>query len=241
MSKALPAIAPDEFVELVEPLLERRDVCGLMDLLKSRWKPEQIQELLESDHLDARKVALLAIAMVGKSCCLPTLARHLHDPDPVIRELAEHAMWGVWLRMGRTPEANHEVARGAQALERREFEHAIRHFDRAIEIDPSFPEAFNQRAIAHYLLEEYEASIRDCEEAVRRMPLHFGALSGLGHCYLHLGKVRQAITSYQQALAVHPYLGCIRQAVTELQSRLPAFPPPPATSAEPDHPSFQGE
>src|SRR5690349_1094072 len=149
---SLPPIEPRDFVEAVQPLLELQDLCGLLALLKSRWTPDQLRELLNSSHCDARKVALLALGLVGKSCCLPELARHLKDPDPMVNELSEHALWSIWFRMG-TPEANTELARGAQALGRREFDEAVEHFTRAAEICPDFAEAYNQRAIAYYLQE----------------------------------------------------------------------------------------
>jgi len=50
----LEAIDPKLFVELVEPLLAGHDLCGLLKLLKSRWQPEQIRELLRSPHVDKK-------------------------------------------------------------------------------------------------------------------------------------------------------------------------------------------
>ncbi|MGB7157635.1 MAG: tetratricopeptide repeat protein [Tepidisphaeraceae bacterium] len=216
----IPPIDPEAFIARVQPLLERMDLPGLMHLVKTEWKREQIEQLLKSEHTDAKKVALLAIGLVGKGCCLPELAKHLKDPDPVVHEMTEHALWSIWFRMGASPDANHQLARGAQALERKDFEHAMRHFDRAIEMDPQFAEAYNQRALAAYLLERYEDSIEDCRRTVERMPMHFGALAGMGHCHAHLGHLRDAIDSYRQALSIHPHLDCLKQAIPELQARL---------------------
>jgi tetratricopeptide (TPR) repeat protein len=209
-------IDPHDFIDAVEPLLESRNLPALLALLKSQWTCEQIQGLLNSKHTDAKKVALLALGLVASSCVLPELARHLRDDDPVVNEMAEHALWSVWFRCG-SPQANHELARGAQALERKDFEHAIRHFDRAAEISPDFAEAYNQRAIAKYLLERFEESIEDCQRAVERMPFHFGALAGMGHCYAHLGHCEKAITCYEKVLQVNPHLSCIRQAIRQLK------------------------
>lgn len=218
--QSFPPINPVTFIALVQPLLERMDLQGLHDLLKSHWKAEQLQQLMRTEHTDAKKVALLAIGLVGRSCCLPELANHLKDPDPVVHEMTEHAMWSIWFRMGATPEANHQLARGAQSLERKDYEHALKHFNRALELDPEFAEAYNQRALANYLLERYEDSIEDCRSAVQRMPTHFGALAGMGHCYAHLGKLPEAIDSYERALSIHPHMDCLKQAIPELQARL---------------------
>jgi tetratricopeptide (TPR) repeat protein len=209
-------IDPQAFVAAVKPRLEANDMEGLLCLLKTTWKPEQIASLLGCKCCDARKVAALALSLVGGKCCVPALVEQLKDPDRVVNEMAEHALWAVWFRSS-TVEANHQLCRGSQALNRREFEHAIRHFDRAIAIDPKFAEAYNQRAIAHYLHEEYEESVQDCRMAVELMPAHFGAWAGLGHGYAHLGRLEEAREAYEKALAINPHLSCVREMIEELR------------------------
>ena len=219
MKDTSATIDPETFVRAVRPLLERRDAAGLCSLIKSRWSCDQLRTLLHSprqEHLDAKKVGLLALALMGTGCSVPDVAVELKHPDRMVNEMAEHALWSIWFRMG-TPEANHELARGAQALERKEFEHAITHFDRAIEQCPTFAEPYNQRAIARYLMEDYEPSIADCRRAIELMPSHFGALAGMGHCYAHLGKPCEAVEAYERALALNPHLECIRQTIEELR------------------------
>ncbi len=211
-----PSIDPDRFISAVQPLLQQKDTAGLMSLLKTNWSPDQIRGLLNSSHIDAKKVALLALGLVAPSCCIPDLAAQLKHPDPMVNEMAEHALWSVWFRCA-TPQANHELARGAQAIERRDFDHAIRHFDRAIELCPSFAEAHHQRAVALYLMENYEPSIESCRRAVELMPCHFGALAGLGHCYAHLQQTKKAIEAYERALAVNPHMECVRRTIEQLK------------------------
>lgn len=214
---ARPSIEPCDFVRAVQPVLEKRDLQGLHELLKSRWSAEQIVSLLASDDCDARKIAALSLSLVGCHHCLPALARQLKDPDPIVNQMAEHAIWAIWFR-GDSPEANHQLFRGAQALGRRDFEHAIAHFDRAISISPSFAEPYNQRAIARFLLEDYRAAIPDGQKTVELMPIHFGAWAGMGHCHAHLGDLPQALQCYRRALAINPHLCEIRGAVEALSS-----------------------
>jgi cytochrome c-type biogenesis protein CcmH/NrfG len=61
------------------------------------------------------------------------------------------------------------------------------------------------------------ASIADCQQAVERMPCHFGAWAGLGHGHAHLGQTCDAIRCYRRALQINPHLECIAEAVKELQ------------------------
>src|ERR1700722_19912645 len=215
----LAAIDPSRFVELVQPLLAKKDVPGLLELLKAKWRPEQIRDLLRSEHCDARKVALLALALVGPTCCTEELSHHLKDPDPVINELAEHALWAIWFRSGKTCEANKLVCKGADALTGREFGGAITFFNEAIRCDPDFAEAYNQRAIAHYLSEDYENSIADCRRTIKRMPCHFGAWAGMGHCHAHMAQNACAVECYERALLINPHMECVRLAVGELKKK----------------------
>lgn len=216
----LEPINPVEFIERVQPLLERQDMPGLLGLLKSRWSYDQLKQLVSSGHPDARKVACLAVGLVGGPCCIPSLARQLLDPDPLLNEMAEHALWSIWFRCG-TPEANCLLTRGAAAMDRREFDCAERLFTQAIHADPTFAEAYNQRAIVHYLQERFEPSLEDCAQVVERMPCHFGAWAGMGHCHAHLGHIPQAIRCYRKALELNPHLSCLAEAIRELEQQHP--------------------
>jgi tetratricopeptide (TPR) repeat protein len=213
-----PTIDADDFVQAVTPLLAEQNLGALVELLRSKWTHTQIASLFHSDNADARKVSAFAFGLVGQKCCVNKLAALLKDRDPMVHQMAEHALWSVWLRSG-NPEANHQVCRGTKALNRRDFEHALSHFNRAIDLDPTFAEAYNQRAIVHYLGERYEDSIEDCQRTVSRMPCHFGAWAGLGHCFAHLGKPAEAIRSYEKALEINPRLEGVRQGLEELRAK----------------------
>ena len=215
----MPPIDPEQFVRLVKPLLERNDLPGLLEFLKSNWTKEQITSLLPSPHTDARKVAALCLALVGCRACIPDLVPHLKDADAMVNQMAEHALWSIWFRGSENEEANHQLCRGTQAMNRRELDHAVRHFERAIALDPGFAEAYNQRAIVRYLEEKYDASINDCLATVEHMPCHFGAWAGLGSCYAHEGRVEDAVEAYERALEINPHMEGVRQLLESLRGR----------------------
>jgi tetratricopeptide (TPR) repeat protein len=196
--------------------LEAQDLQGLLALLRARWTSDQIKQVLSSEHADARKVACLALGLVGARCCITPLADQLRDPDPMANGMAEHALWSIWFRCG-SQKANQLLTDGAAAMDDRDFERAEKLFTAAIQADPDFAEAYNQRAIVRYLMERYEPSIADCREAVKRMPCHFGAWAGMGHGHAHLGQTSEAILCYQKALEINPHLECIAEAVKELR------------------------
>jgi tetratricopeptide (TPR) repeat protein len=210
---------PQTFIELVTPAIEQKDLSGLLNLLRSRWTSDQIVGLLSSENTDAAKMAALSLALVGCVHCIPDIAKQLRHSDYMVNQMAEHALWSIWFRAG-SPQAVAQLSKGTEQLNRRNFHCAVGHFTRAIELDRTFAEAYNQRAIAHYLQECFEQSIADCRKTVELMPCHFGAWAGLGHSFAHLGKLRQAVEAYQQALAVNPHLECVAESIAELQKRL---------------------
>jgi tetratricopeptide (TPR) repeat protein len=215
VSPASP-INPVDFVERVEPLLARKDLPGLLSLLKSHWTKDQIKGLLASRDHDARKVAMLALSLVGGPCCVPLIAEQLKDEEPCANQMAEHALWSIWFRSG-SPEANGLLTEGAAALDQKDFAQAECLFTQAIATDPSFAEPYNQRAIVRYLTERFEDSVADCQATVQRMPCHFGAWSGMGHGYAHLGKIPDAIRCYTKALEINPHLECVAEGLRELR------------------------
>jgi tetratricopeptide (TPR) repeat protein len=207
---------PDGFLEAVQPLLEARDVHALTRHLQGNYHIEQLCGLLASTDADVCKVAALALGLVGDRTCIDCLADRLADPDPVINQMAEHALWNVWFRSG-SPQANLELCQGAQALNQRDFQCAIDHFDRALELCFDFAEAHHQRGMAWYLLEEHEQAIADYTAAVILMPNHFCAWAGLGHSNAHLERIPQAIEAYERAREINPHLKGIAQALGDLR------------------------
>lgn len=207
------------FVATLKPLLERRDLHGLVLTVRSRWENEQIVPLLSGPCEEARKVALLTLAWVGDRCCIRPLLKLLKDDDEIIYGTAEHALWSIFFRSG-TPAANHEVCKGAQLLDAGRFDDALDAFSRAIALDPSFAEAFNQRAVVHYECDRFDRCIDDCDQAIELLPCHFGAWSGKGHALLQLGRFEDAADCYRKALEIHPHLDCVRETLGEIEAQL---------------------
>jgi tetratricopeptide (TPR) repeat protein len=206
------------FIARVSPALAAQDWAGLMTTLQAGWTPQEVLAFLGSHDADARKIAALCVGLIGQPSCLSELAKKLHDSDRVVVEMAEHAMWQIWFRGG-SDQANAHVARGAAALNAQQVERAFEHLNQAIVLCPDFAEAYNQRAIAYYISERYEKSIRDCLRVIKLMPLHFGAWSGLGHSHLALGRIEPAIVAYEKALHINPHLECIAELLQELGER----------------------
>ena len=204
------------FVSRAQPLLARNDAAALYDLLTTRYGRRDLCALLTDASADARKVAALGLAMVGHADCVPALAARLRDADPMVAQMAEHALWSIWCRAG-SDAGNAHLMQGIEALDDRRLPEAVEEFSRSIAACPTFAEAYNQRAIAYFLLEDPCASLADCRAAVRLVPTHFGAWAGMGHCHAQRGEVAEALACYRRAMAIHPTLASVAEMVCELE------------------------
>ena len=180
---------------------------------------EQALAGLGRSDLEARRQAAAWMGEVGRMEDVPALVKVLRDPDPVVRALAEHALWQVWSRSGDS-EIDRLFQQGVAQMTQRDGPAAVATFSRIIEKRPEFAEGWNKRATVYFLMGEYEKSLADCDEVVKRNPSHFGALSGYGQIYLQLNQPDRALAYFERALAVNPNLEQVEQVIEELKGRL---------------------
>jgi len=117
-------------------------------------------------------------------------------------------------------EANQLLAEAVSGTTDGHYPAALEKLDAVISRWPAFAEAYNQRAIVHFLANQYDRSIADCQAALRLNPSHFGAMAGLGHGHAHAGRLTEALACYEAALAIHPDLDCIRVGSEQIQMLL---------------------
>ena len=128
----------------------------------------------------------------------------LRDPDPVVRALGEHALWQVWSRSGDS-EIDALFQQGVGQMTQRDGPAAIATFSRIIEKRPEFAEGWNKRATVYFLMGEYEKSLADCDEVMKRNPATSAAV-GLWQIYPQLNQPDRALAYFERALAVNPNL-----------------------------------
>jgi tetratricopeptide (TPR) repeat protein len=67
---------------------------------------------------------------------------------------------------------------------------------------------------------EYDKSLADCDEVMKRNPHHFGALSGYGMIYLRRDQPARALEYFERALAVNPNMDGVSNTVDLLRALL---------------------
>lgn len=120
-----------------------------------------------------------------------------------------------WSRSG-SDTADLLLTRASDAIQAKEFPLAIELLDRVLSLQPDWPEAWNRRATAFFLLEDTASAMADLRQVLTREPRHFGAWAGLGHIYNAGGDKGRALEAYRKALAINPKMETLRDLVGRL-------------------------
>jgi tetratricopeptide (TPR) repeat protein len=183
--------------------------------------PNRVQALqaLEQPSAEVRLAGVQRLADVGTMADADRLVARLRDDDPRVRMEAAASMWQIWSRSGdKAIDALYQ--RGMQQMEAARFREAAATFSDIIRKKPAFAEAWNKRATTYYLMGEFDRSLKDCEEVMKRNRNHFGALSGYGQIYLILGDFERSLTYFERALKVNPNMTGAETAMKQIQQHL---------------------
>ena len=163
------------------------------------------QALAALKHADAatRAEAVVWLANRGAMSDAPLLHERLRDESPFVRAYAERGLWLLWGRSGDAA-IDGLMARGTEEMQSGQHAKAVETFTSVIKAKPDFAEGWNRRATVHYLAGDFERSIADCGEVLKRNPLHFGALSGMGQIFFQMQDYDRALAWFRRALEVNP-------------------------------------
>jgi tetratricopeptide (TPR) repeat protein len=217
-------------VEYFQQLPERRSgerpeewrvrLRGAVEAFRSRVGERYLEgtllRLLADEAAVARRAAVFALGQSGTMASSAALAARLRDGDADVRELACDALWSVWFRAD--GEENHREL--MRLLRTRDRNKARAGLDRLIERAPTFAEAYNQRAILSFRLKDYERSAADCTKVLKLNPNHFGAMAGLGQCYLQMRKNKAALKVFRAALRINPNLDGVAETIRAIENAL---------------------
>jgi tetratricopeptide (TPR) repeat protein len=112
------------------------------------------------------------------------------------------------------------LRRGRMAIEAGELVRAVHHLTALTDHAPAFPEGWNARATAFYMMDRWGLALADIEQVLALEPRHFGALTGLAVIMEKLDRPADALAAWRQALAVHPHLDAAAKAVERLSPKV---------------------
>jgi tetratricopeptide (TPR) repeat protein len=112
------------------------------------------------------------------------------------------------------------LRRARQAISAEEYPDALKILDATIALLPDWAEGWNARATARYLDEDYDGSMADIAQTLKREPRHLGALMGMATILEARGKTEDALKVYQRALAIAPHWRNAEEAADRLKAAL---------------------
>lgn len=204
-------------VEYYETFLRDQDADAFQLRVAARYTEGTLCRVLANGPPPSRRAAVLALGLIGSMASNPALASGLKDSDPTVRALAVSALWAVWFRAD-TPAHNDALEAIRDQIVEGRYAQAEAAATTLIDRAPKFAEAYNQRAIARYFLGQYADSAADCRETLDRNPYHFGALSGMGQCYLRLNDRPAALRTFQRLLNLQPHSADVRELIAVIES-----------------------
>jgi len=182
----------------------------------ARYNESTVARLTRAECALTRQAAVFTLGLVGTMESNDALGASLNDLDDEVAKLAAAAMWRVWSR-GDNPTQGDDLYK---AVRLRDTAQAAEALAQVAACHPGFAEAYNQRAIVLFRMGRYECAIRDCEAALELNPHHFGALAGMGQCYLRMQQPEDALKALQAALRIHPRLDGVAATIRAVENAL---------------------
>ena len=115
----------------------------------------------------------------------------------------QREIWDIWTQSG-SPSIDLLMERSIEAMDSREFDHALELLDEMVLLAPEFPEAWNKRATVLYYLGDGDRSVADIAQTLSREPRHFGALSGLAMIFEERGDFINAAIARDRIRSLMP-------------------------------------
>lgn len=196
--------------------LSDSDTARFIASVAGRYSVASLERLVQSGDVYTRRAAALALGLIGNSSSNMVLGPFLKSSDRKLRLVVDDALRAIWMREG-TDQLRQSLERIVRLNECGEFERAIELATQAIDTLECSPELLHQRSLALFQLDETERAIQDCIGTLQLNPYHYPAMIGLGHCYIELADLPEALHWFRQAVEVYPDLEPVRLQIQRLE------------------------
>jgi len=135
---------------------------------------------------------------------LDKLFNELKKDIPSLSSGIAQQIWMLWSTHPTDQKLTILLNNGSKLVQDKQLNRAIEVFTEAIEMDPSWAEAWNKRATVYYMIGEFKKSQDDIDKVLELEERHFGALAGQGMVNIQLKNYEKAILSYKKAQEIYP-------------------------------------
>jgi tetratricopeptide (TPR) repeat protein len=199
--------------------LQDENTAEFIRAVAQRYTLPSLVRLITSGNYVSRRAAAFAITFLGDYSHNVVLGEALHDGDRGVRMLADNGIRQLWRRDGNAAQQRRmaELMRmNVSGL----YEECLEAVGEFLEEAPWFAEAWNQRAIARFAVEQFAESANDCHQTLELNPYHFPAAVGMAHAYLEMEDPFAALECFRRALALNPDLEEVRVQINYLERTL---------------------
>jgi tetratricopeptide (TPR) repeat protein len=112
------------------------------------------------------------------------------------------------------------LRRARQAIGVENYSDALKILDATVAFLPDWAEGWNARATARYLDDDYNGSMADIAQTLKREPKHIGALMGMGMILEAREKREDALKVYERVLEIAPHWHNAQEAADKLKAAL---------------------
>jgi tetratricopeptide (TPR) repeat protein len=181
-------------------------ICAALAAGQSTWSPIAPAHATKSASERASRLdELFAKLQAAKSD---------DDADPIIADI-----WSVWNLSG-SEQVDEIMQRALSLMHMGALGMALEVLDGVVAMAPDHAEGWNRRATVLFHIGQYDRSLKDCEEVLRREPRHFGAMAGMGMIALAQGRHGASLMAYRRALKVNPFMKERRELIPALEKKV---------------------
>ena len=148
---------------------------------------------------------------------LDKLFLELKKNIPSLSSRIAQQIWMLWSTHPTDQKLTSLLDEGSRLVQDRQFNRAIDVFTEAIELDPTWAEAWNKRATVFYMVGEFQKSQDDIDKVLELENRHFGALAGQGMVNIKLKNYDKAKKSYQKAQEIYPALESPKVMIEQIE------------------------
>ena len=141
------------------------------------------------------------------------LKKNISSSSPKIAE----QIWTLWSTHPTDEKLTSILDEGSRLVQDQKLVKAIDIFTDAIEMDPTWAEAWNKRATVYYMVGEFQKSQDDIDKVLELENRHFGALAGQGMVNIQLKNYDKAKLSYQKAQEIYPAMKSSKVMIEQIE------------------------
>ncbi|MDC1025900.1 tetratricopeptide repeat protein [Candidatus Pelagibacter sp.] len=141
------------------------------------------------------------------------LKKNIPSLSPGIAE----QIWMLWSTHPIDQKLTSILDEGSRLVQDQQLYRAIDVFTEAIELDPTWAEAWNKRATVFYMVGEFQKSQDDIDKVLELEERHFGALAGQGMVNIQLKNYDKAKRSYQKAQEIYPAMKSSKIMIEQIE------------------------